>query len=64
MGERTNPIFASFAPESKPQELLALRKDGYVKICVFQIYRDKPVLGPDLRHDLFECEHLELESHD
>ncbi len=62
--EWKNPILVSFAPESKPQELPVLRKDGNMEVCVLQIYRDKPVLGPDLRHDLFECKHLELQSHD
>ncbi len=28
------------------------------------IYRDKPVLGPDLRHDLFDREHFERQTHE
>ncbi len=39
------------APKSKPQELPVIRKDGYVEVCILEIYRDKPVLGSNLWHD-------------
>lgn len=29
--------------------------------CVLEVYHDKPVLGFDLSHDLFKCQHIELE---
>ncbi len=41
-----------------------LRKNGYLEVSDFQIYCHKPVLGPDLRHDLLDSKYLELESHD
>ncbi len=40
------------APKSKPQELPVIWKDGYVEVCVLENYRDKPILGSDLCHDL------------
>ncbi len=51
-GVNANLILLSFAPESEPQELPVTRKDGYVEVCVLEIYREKPVLGSDLWHDL------------
>ncbi len=38
-------------PPEANLRLPVIRKDGYVEVCVFEIYRDKPVLGSDLWHD-------------
>ncbi len=47
-----NPISVCFAPKSETQEPPVTRKDGYVEVCILEIYRDNPVLGSDLWHDL------------
>ncbi len=39
-------------PKEKPQEPPVTRKDGYVEVCVLEIYRDKLVLGSDLWRNL------------
>ncbi len=53
MLDRTEePDIGMLCPKSQPQELPVKRKDGYLEVCVLEIYRDKPVLGSDLWHDL------------
>jgi len=39
-----------FSSKSEPEELPVSRKDGFVKICVLEIYPDKPVLGSNVHH--------------
>ncbi len=50
----------SSAPKSKPQVFPLIRKDGYVEVFVLEIYRDKPVLGSDLWHNLSQSNILNL----
>jgi len=33
---------------------------GYMEVHILQIYCDKPVLGLNLLHNLFECKYYEL----
>ncbi len=54
-------MLVCFAPKSEPQEIPVTRKDGYVEVCVLEIYRDKPVLGSDLWHDLSHVNILNLQ---
>ncbi len=41
-------------------DIPAIRKDGYVEVCVLEIYRDKPILGSDLWHDFLKVNILNL----
>jgi len=43
-----------FAPERKLQESPVLREDGVMEACILQIYRNKPVFGSGLSHNMFE----------
>jgi len=45
-----------FAPERKLQESPVLREGGVMEACILQIYRNKPVFGSGLSHDMFECQ--------
>ncbi len=66
-GERTYlkvSIRHRYRKPPKRYPTLVLRKNEYMEVSVFQIYRHKPVLGPDLRHKLLDSKHLDLGSHD
>ncbi len=52
LGRMEEPDIGMLCPKSQPQELPVKWKDGYLEVCVLEIYRDKPVLGSDLWHDL------------
>ncbi len=58
--EWKNQILVCSAPKSEPQILPVIRKDGYEDLCILEIYRDKPVLGSDLWHDLSQSNILNL----
>lgn len=53
-GRREVLDIGRLCPQSEPQRLPVLWKDGYLEVCVFEIYCNKPVLGSDLSYILFD----------